>query len=315
MKNLITVLILALLSSVFVGACQGEMWLNNDKSAIWLALYSEERQAVYVVGWTLISSRLTLYESQENYNLTIAILTSNYRSDSYGYRVPIGCQDSNLETYLAINSQIPEKLACNKVSQDYDHYIHEYAKDLSQLTDGSYTLNLRVTGKTPYNLTFDCNGTATLIVDNNSPGISDISIKNATYKETNLELNFTISEPLSWIAYSLDGQPKVTIKSAQDCSIINPPTVKTTMANLTQGTHTLTLYGDDAAGNKVTSETITFTVDETGPFPTFLVVILIVIAVVISFVLLYRRHRKTANLLDGCFQFLLYLPKCLLAIQ
>ncbi|HSV49043.1 MAG TPA: hypothetical protein VLH35_01905 [Candidatus Acidoferrales bacterium] len=294
MRTLIILLVLAVLCSVFVGACKGAMWLNNDESGIWLALHSEEPQAVYVVGWTLISSRLTLYENQQNYSLTIAILTANYRLDSYGYRVPIGYQDSNLETYLAINSQVPEKLVRNKVSQDFDYYIHEYTKNLSELNDGSYTLNLRVTGNTPYYLTFECSGNATLIVDNNPPEISDISIKNATYTENNLELNFTISESFSWIAYSLDGQQKVTIKTAQNGSMINPPTVKTYLTNLTQGTHTLTLYGDDAAGNRVTSETITFTVDQTGPFPVVIATAALAgVAIVGVALLLFRRRLRS----------------------
>lgn len=48
-------------------------------------------------------------------------------------------------------------------------------------------------------------------VDATPPTISIISPENMTYSVNNVSLTFTISEPASWIGYSLDGQTNVTI--------------------------------------------------------------------------------------------------------
>jgi hypothetical protein len=76
------------------------------------------------------------------------------------------------------------------------------------------------------------------------------SIQNVTYATQDLPLNFTVGKPASWIAYSLDGQANVTISQ------------NTTLTGLPSGTHTLTVYAQDAIGLIEASNTINFGVTD-----------------------------------------------------
>jgi len=85
------------------------------------------------------------------------------------------------------------------------------------------------------------------------PIISILSPENKTYTINTVPLTFTVSEATSWIGYSLDGQMNVTT------------TGNTTIVSLPDGTHTITVYANDTAGNMGASSTVYFTVDTTPP--------------------------------------------------
>lgn len=85
-------------------------------------------------------------------------------------------------------------------------------------------------------------------------------------------LMFTVSEPASWVGYSLDGQANVTIVG------------NTTLTRLVSGLHSVTVYASDSSGNIGASETISF--NETEPFPIGWIAAIIVIASVVGLVLL-----------------------------
>lgn len=103
-----------------------------------------------------------------------------------------------------------------------------------------------------------------------------------------LSLNFTVDEPVTKITYSIDNQNNVSIAG------------NTTLTNLPYGSHNLTVYATNRAGDVGASQAINFTISEPKPFPisTEIIIASAIIAIVcIGFVfLLYRRHRKTANL-------------------
>jgi hypothetical protein len=48
------------------------------------------------------------------------------------------------------------------------------------------------------------------VYDTIPPTVEMLSPENATYHETSLSLNFTVNEPVSWIAYSPDNQANTT---------------------------------------------------------------------------------------------------------
>lgn len=92
-------------------------------------------------------------------------------------------------------------------------------------------------------------------------------------------MNFTVDEPVSQVAYSLDGQTNMTVVG------------NTALANLTYGKHNVTVYAWDAAGNIGASKTIDFTVAE--PFPSTLVFVTSVgIAVAVIGLVVYFKKRK-----------------------
>jgi hypothetical protein len=60
---------------------------------------------------------------------------------------------------------------------------------------------------------------------------------NKPYSSSSIWLNFTVDEPTSWIGYSLDGEVNVTISD----NIL--------LESLSEGSHNLTIYSTDLAGN------------------------------------------------------------------
>ena len=104
-------------------------------------------------------------------------------------------------------------------------------------------------------VTMDTNITLTALFtpDTTPPSISIVSPENKTYPVEDVPLTFTVSEPTSWMGYSLDGQANVTIAG------------NTTLSGLLDGSHLVVVYANDTAGNMGTSSTVYFTVDTTPP--------------------------------------------------
>jgi hypothetical protein len=90
-------------------------------------------------------------------------------------------------------------------------------------------------------------------VDKTSPNIVVKLPLSDAYDATGVPLHFIVDEPVSWIRYSLDGQKNVTIVG------------NTTLPRLSIGSHTLTVYAKDTAGNIASSGLISFAAKE--PFP------------------------------------------------
>ena len=114
-----------------------------------------------------------------------------------------------------------------------------------------------------------------------SPVIVLVSPENKTYPSGNLSLTFTVNQPASWIGYSLDGQNNVTV------------TDNTTITELANGLHNITVYAKDEFDNIGASETITFNLKE--PFPTTFVatasiVTLVAVGIGLLVYLKKRRH-------------------------
>jgi hypothetical protein len=86
-------------------------------------------------------------------------------------------------------------------------------------------------------------------VYNTPPTISNLSVENKTYISTEIPLNFNINETISWIGYGIDDQPNVTV------------TGNTTLSGLSNGSHRLTIYANDTAGNLGKSDAVFFTVN------------------------------------------------------
>jgi hypothetical protein len=74
---------------------------------------------------------------------------------------------------------------------------------------------------------------------------------NRTFYKNSLDLNFTVNEPTSWIGYSLDNKPNVTI------------TGNTTLTGLSNSSHNVIVYAIDLAGNTGSNATY-FTVTTIG---------------------------------------------------
>ena len=117
--------------------------------------------------------------------------------------------------------------------------------------------------------------------DSAPPHISIFSPENMTYNDGNVTLTFSTSESTSKISYSLDRQDNVTI------------TGNTTLNEVPNGSHNLTVHATDEFGNTGASETVYFNVDAPEPFPTASVAVGITSAAVVGIgALIYFKKRK-----------------------
>jgi len=90
--------------------------------------------------------------------------------------------------------------------------------------------------------------------DTIAPIVTIVSPANGqTYVTTSVPLQYTLSEPAVWCAYSLDGSANTTLNSCAN----------TTLTGLTQGQHTVIVYARDLYGN-TGSATSTFRINLTG---------------------------------------------------
>jgi hypothetical protein len=128
---------------------------------------------------------------------------------------------------------------------------------ISSLSAGSHTIVAYATdtaGNTGVSDTIQF----TISIDTISPTITIISPQEISYSTSEVSLDFTINEPVTWTAYSLDGEENVTITG---------PLI---ISGLSVGSHDITLFAKDAAGNTGSSDLVQFnisatTIDTTPP--------------------------------------------------
>ena len=111
--------------------------------------------------------------------------------------------------------------------------------------------------------------------------IFTLSPQNKTYDAHDVPLLFEAHESFKQISYSLDGQGKVMVSG------------NTTLTDVPNGDHNVTVYVTDEAGNTGASETIYFNVEVPEPFPTTSVLApLASVAVAGAGLLVYFKKRK-----------------------
>jgi hypothetical protein len=281
-KSLVALLLVLFVSSAWFGICNGAVWFEgSDPQGPQQILLHNMEHKIPTVG--RLTARpvcyLILSEAEPQIvNLTIIVTTA-----AWGY------QNENFETWLSIDSEEPEKLfgiLDVTGSAMGEFYERQYYVTLSGLGDGVHLMKIRVAGEyygSPSG-NYDCEGNASFIIDTILPKVSILSIENKTYSADSVPLNFTTSESISHSTYSLDGEENVTVAG------------NTTLTELANGEHNLTVYATDEAGNMGASETIYFTVDVPEPFPTTLVVASVITVAVYSIgLLVYFKKRQKAR--------------------
>ena len=150
------------------------------------------------------------------------------------------------------------------------------------LSDGSHIITVHA-NDTAGNM--GSSDTVYFTIDTVSPNIEILSPENKTYATNSVSLNFTLDELTSWVGYSLDAEKNVTI------------TGNTTVSGLSNGLHSLIAYANDTAGNTGGSKMIHFTIETqqpVEPFPTWIVAVTVIIAVVGAVLLVYfAKVKKT----------------------
>lgn len=184
-------------------------------------------------------------------------------------------------------SSIPVVFTANKLISWSGYSLDSWANvtigehaTLTGLSDGNHSIAVYA------NDTFGNMGSSSTVyfsVDTVRPTVSVLSPESKVYGTNEIQLNFTTDEPVSWLAYSLDGEDNVTTSR------------NITLAGLTDGSHNLTVYATDMVGNTGVSETVHFSIE---PFPIILVVAVTttaIIVVVTGYLILKRRKPTVGN--------------------
>lgn len=163
----------------------------------------------------------------------------------------------------------------------YTEYTFDCSATLPRLSEGKHNVTI-YKGLNEMNVHGGYDPLLTVyFAVSDSPMITILSPKSQAYGIADVPLEFGASKHLSNAAYSLDEQANVTISG------------NTTLAGLSSGTHTLTVYAWDTLGAVGTSETVTFTVE---PFPTVLVAVSFVASfAAVAFGLLAYSIKKPKN--------------------
>lgn len=174
-----------------------------------------------------------------------------------------------------------------------------FSVTLTGLYDGTHSLEVTAVPATgasqsanhfTYGYLIGTSGKVYFTVDTTPPSISILSLKDKTYSVTDVPLDFTVSEPASWVGYSMDGKANATI------------TANTVLTGLSSCAHSLTVYAKDTAGNTGESETVHFTITQgTEPepqpsqsFPTALIAVSLASVAIVGAGLLvfFRKHNR-----------------------
>jgi len=111
-------------------------------------------------------------------------------------------------------------------------------------------------GDTYYNIDLDNADRYPLMLprETESPLVAVLSPENKTYVlAVGIVLDYIVSEPVSWVGYSLDGQTNVTING------------NTTLPELSDGNHSVVVHASDISGNQGMSDVVYFSVKALPP--------------------------------------------------
>jgi hypothetical protein len=284
--RVIACLLLALfLSSAFLGVCNGAVWFegytSQDSQEIRLLNVEHKIPTVSPYTATPVCDLILSEVEQQIVNLNIIVTTW-----------AMGHQTANFETWLSIDDQEPEKLFGTldiTGSAAGEFYERQYNVNLSGLGDGMHLIKIRVAGTYygPGSGNYDCEGSATVIVDSILPAVSFESSMNKTFNNGNIKLDFTANKRLSKVIYSLDDQQNQTTDTNSPLNLNNLP----------NGEHKVTIFGQDENGLIGNPSTVYFSVDV---FPTLYVaaifsLVLVIILVAAGLLIYHKKNTKATQ--------------------
>jgi len=125
------------------------------------------------------------------------------------------------------------------------------------------------------------------------PRVTVQSPQNTTYAFSDVPLDFTVNEDVSWMLYNIDGKENQTLIEGS---------ILTGLAN---GEHSLTCYVADLAGNSESSKTIFFDVNSPEPFPLvpFAAVSITSSVMLCAGLLVYNKKRRSASIRDSATEY------------
>jgi hypothetical protein len=288
----VTIIIAALFGSVLATA--------NSATAFWEDISDENHIRFYIC--TLYSPLNATYKSQ-------------FLSLNLSFTVGMGVRYT-IQYY--IDGEYVGELPFTVEKADELHVTypaHAYA-ELSKLSTGTHSLSVFFTcsglarsllsnNATVY-FTIDPDATSAFVpqptVDLTPPKITNLYIQNQTSNQTETQIYFTIVEnsknPI--VSYSIDGAQKLSLPdNVLVHNYENMWYYRMNLTGLLGGTHSITFYAVDAAGNSGISDTASFYVEapeDEQSYPTVIAALIVPFSVVaLGLIVNQKRKNHEAN--------------------
>ncbi len=238
----------------------GNSITNNDRG-IQLSMFSTSN-SISTNDITDNTGGMFLYNSTQN-TISGNIITDNdygigFSASAYNLIRGNYFIDNSIQVYDASTDDSTVTASVNTWYVSYPaggNYWSDYTgidvkTGIDQDEDGSDGV-----GDTPHVIDSNNKDKYPLILEGSSLVVYITSPENTTYNVNSVTLTVTVSETDSLIRYSLDGQANITISGS------------TTLSDLSEGSHKLTVFAKDAEGNE-NSHTVYFTISEGAETPT-----------------------------------------------
>jgi hypothetical protein len=151
---------------------------------------------------------------------------------------------------------------------------------------GEHTLNISVTGRGEYDngtfYYFDLPKTVSVrFAIPTNPTITFALLQNATFETSFVPLNFTVDYPVTEMSYCLDGQEPLPLSG------------NTTLTDLANGQHNVTVYATSKHGYSGVSDTLFFKVDAPEfPVAPFIAVSAAVFVSAVAGVMYFKKRKR-----------------------
>lgn len=237
-------------------------------------------------SWGGYGNGISLVDSSNN-----TIYHNNFRNNLNGGLAQQAWDDSN-----SINVWDDGYPGGGNYWNDYQtKYPNAAQIDSSGVANTSYVIDSQNKDRNPLIQPFTSAFYANYLLEITPPKISVLSPLNPIFNKSSVSFTFSVDKAVNWAGYSLDGKQNVTIIG--NSTLTEGAVTNVTIANITSGLHSITLYANDTFGNIGSSETVNFTISlpHSGSFPIVFVVAVsgAVAAVVVGTgLLVYFKKRK-----------------------
>lgn len=206
-----------------------------------ISIFSVKNNSAYASNNVPLIFNVSIVESKNaHYISSVYYKVDWHEGENYVYSLNVSAPVNEQHTI--------KEYSCNMtlmgISED-NHNISIFVVATGGYYENGYAYNFYNFGSSMVNF----------VVDTALPIISALSVENKSYNTSTVPLNFIVSESACEFYYVLDGQGKVIVNG------------NTTLTDLSEGSHSVTVYANDTAGNVGKSDTVYFAVD-TKPSPT-----------------------------------------------
>lgn len=271
-------------------------FISNNERGIQLSMFSNVN-SISANNITANKGGLAIYNSSQNtisgnsivnnnnYGLVVSASSFNLIRGNYFINNGINAvdrSDSDSTVAPSVNSWYVSYPAGGNYWSDYTGIDVKSGSDQDEAGNDGI-------GDTPYVINTNNQDNYPLILED-ALYVYITSPENKTYNVNSVTLTYTVSESDSVVGYSLDGQANITISQS------------TTLSDLAEGSHKLTVYAKDAQDNE-NSHTVYFTIAEEAEPPqttgdeeelpiTLIAVVIAVVAVVGVAVVYFLKIKK-----------------------